>query len=359
MEELLGNESNETDCEATYDSTQYKILAAVRTSVGFLSFLACFGVIIIIVVFKKYRVFIQRLVLYLAITAMIHSISYCTARVNYYTPRPILDDYCSFGGLFNHYTAAVELISVWSIMLTIFINALFRKSTQKLEIIFLLATFFGPSLWFWVPLWKRSYGTSGGWCGIRFLEEDCSRYEEGTFIQFGIWYIPLYISLIVIFFGMIIVGIKSAADASKWHGHYDPVSNQMKQVLKNEVKPLIWYPIIYLFLNSFSLISQIYQAVHPNEPSIVLTYFRVISSPLRGAVIALVYTLDKDTRHRLTPAHCQALCHNCCHGDKIQEYETMTGVSDSYQGLSYTQYDDQSELFDSSTRVLINESTEQ
>lgn len=346
MEELVNNASNETDCQLAYDSTQYKILASVRTAIGLLSFMACFGVVLIILAFKKYRVFIQRLVLYLAITAMIHSISYCTTRVNYYTPRPILDNYCYFGGLFNHYTAAVELISIWCIMISIFVNAMFRRSTQKLEIVYLLATFFGPSLWFWVPIVLKSYGTSGGWCGIRFLNADCSRYEDGTIIQFGIWYIPLYISLIVIFLGMVIVGVKSVRDVVKWHGRFDPLSKRMKQILRNEVKPLIWYPIIYLLFNSFSLISQIYQAVHPNEPSIVLTYFRVISSPLRGAVIALAYTLDRDTRRRLTPRHCRALCHDCRHGDKIEEYETMTGISDSlsYHGSTYKPYEDQPEV---------------
>lgn len=351
MEEVLSsNDSNETDCQVAYDSTEYKILAVVRASVGFLSFIACLGVVVIILVFKKHRVFIQRLVLYLAITAMIHSISYCTARVNYYTPRPILDDYCYFGGLFNHYTAAVELVSIWCIMISIFVNALFQRSTQKLEIAFVLATFLGPGLWFWVPVWLKSYGTSGGWCGIRFLNADCSRYNDGTFIQFGIWYIPLYISLVAFFLGMVIVAVKSVHDVLKWHGHYDPVAKQMKQILTNEIKPLIWYPIIYLLFNSFSLISQIYQAVHPNDPSIFLTYLRVISSPLRGAVIALAYTLDKHTRRRLTPTHCRALCHEFRYGDKIEEYETMTGVSDSYPGPRYVQYNEITDMHNTAER---------
>ena len=339
---LLSNTTNEDlNCSRLYDSAEYKILAVVRASVGLLSFLACLGVVVIILAFKKYREFLQRLVLYLAIAAMVHSISYSTARVNFYTVRPISDPYCYFGGLFNHYTAAVELISIWCIMISVFIKALFNKSTKKLEVLYILATFLGPSLWFWIPLWLQSYGTSGGWCGIRFLNEDCSRYEDGTIIQFGIWYIPLYVSLSLIFIGMICVAIKAIRDVYRWHGHYDPNEKQNRKILKNEILPVVWYPIIYLFFNSFSLISQIYQAANPDTPSIFLTYLRVISSPLRGAIIALAYALDKDTRKRLAPSHLRALCRDCRGGNRIREYETLTGVTDSYAvSNDYTQFKD-------------------
>ena len=326
----IDGEENTTQCYLYLESKELKIQAAVRASIGFLSFLCCVGVIIVIVAFKKYRVFIQRLVLYLAISAAIHSISYSMARVNFYSTRPILDPYCYFGGFFNHYTSAVELISIWCITISLFVKAMFKKSTNKLEIVYVLATYLGPSLWFWVPLWKQSYGTSGGWCGIRFLNEDCSRYGEGTAIAFGIWYVPLYVSLTIIFIAMVIVAIKSVRDVYVWSGQYDPTEKKKKETIRNEIRPLVWYPIIYLVLNSFSLISQIYRAVHPNDPSIILTYLRVITSPLRGAIIALVFALDKDTRSRLTPTHCRALCHECYHGDKVEEYETAVGFTDSY-----------------------------
>lgn len=326
----IDGENTTKECYLYFESTELKIQAAVRASIGLLSFLCCVGVIIVMVVFKKYRVFLQRLILYLAISAAIHSISYSLARVNFYTARPILDPYCYFGGFFNHYTSAVELISIWCITISLFFKAMFKKNTHKLELVYILATYLGPALWFWVPLWKQSYGTSAGWCGIRFLNEDCSRYTEGTAIAFGIWYIPLYISLTIIFIAMVIVAIKSVRDVYVWSGQYDPNEKKSKETLRNEIRQLVWYPIIYLVLNSFSLVSQIYRAVHPNDPSGFLTYLRVITSPLRGAVIAIVFALDKDTRSRLTPTHCRARCHECYHGDKVEEYETTVGFSDSY-----------------------------
>ena len=91
--------TNETSCYETLDSTQYKIAAAIRASIGLFSFFCCLGVVLVIVLYKKYKFFIQRLILYLAVAALVHSISYTLARVNYYTPRPIEDPYCYFGGL--------------------------------------------------------------------------------------------------------------------------------------------------------------------------------------------------------------------------------------------------------------------
>lgn len=326
----LPTDINASHCLAFLDSLEFKTLAAVRASIGFLSFVCCVGVLIVIVLFKKYIFFLQRLVLYLTISATVHSFSYTIARVNYYTTRPILDTYCYFGGFINNYTAAVELISIWCITISIFSEAVLKKNTQKLEPFFVLSTYLGPCLWFWIPLWKQSYGTSGGWCGLRFLNEDCSPYRDGLQITFGMWYIPLYVSMAIIFMALLIIAIKSLRDLYMWHGRYDQNERKKKEVLQKEIKSLLWYPIIYLLLNSFSLFSQIYRAVHPRNPSILLTYLRVITAPLRGAIIAVVFVLDKETRSRLSLANCRALCREWRQGDRVEEYPTLTGVTDSY-----------------------------
>lgn len=304
--------NNESNCTLalSFDSVEYKILAALRASVGFISFLCCIAVVIIIILFKKYRFFSQRLVLNVAVAAMVHSISYSTSRVNYYTVRPIDDPYCYVGGLFNHYTAAVELISIWCAAINIFTLGMFGKNISRYEVVCYVVTYALPVLWFWVPLWLQAYGTTGGWCGIKFLNADCTRYRPSAYIQFGIWYVPLYTSTVVIVLGLFAVAIKLFRSIYRWRGKYDPLSRAMKEALKSELRPLIWYPIIYFLLNIFSVISQIYRAAdnQSDTASIALAYLRVLSSPFRGAFIALAFALDKDTRGRLNVVHCKAAC---------------------------------------------------
>lgn len=104
---LFENEnSSNSNCTLQYDSTNYKVLAGLRAAVGMLSFFCSFAVIFVIILFKKYKFFSQRLILNIVVSAMIHSFSYTTARVNYYSVREIDDPYCYFGGILNHYSAA-------------------------------------------------------------------------------------------------------------------------------------------------------------------------------------------------------------------------------------------------------------
>ena len=324
LEETGSGEKALLNCTIRYDSTNYKILAALRASAGLISFLSCALVIFIIILFKKYKFFPQRLVLNVAVAAMIHSLTYTTARVNYYTVRPIEDRYCDFGGLANHYTAAVELISIWCITINIFSVGMRGKNTAKLEPLFVALTYGLPVLWFWIPIWKSAYGTAGGWCGIKFLQEDCTPFPL-HYLVFGIWYVPLYISTLVLITMMVLVVVRTLYRQRKWRGKYDIVTIAARQAIRDELKPLIWYPIIYMLLNSFSFISQIYNAIFPTSPSPVLPYLRVLSSPFGGAVVALAFALDRTTRRRLTKAQCKAACLDWC-GDRteIRELEEST-----------------------------------
>ena len=327
------------NCTLRYDSTEFKILAGLRATAGFISFLCCAAIIFVIVLYKKYNFFAQRLILNVAVAAMVHAITYTTARVNYYSVRPIEEQYCYFGGLVNHYTAAVELISIWCITINIFSVGMRGKNTAKFEPVYILVTYALPLLWFWVPVWMRAYGNAGGWCGIKSLQEDCTPYTTGFYIQFGIWYIPLYISTFIIWTLMIVVVLKTSYRQYRWKGKYDLLTIYARQAVKDELKPLIWYPFIYLLLNSFSFISQIYVATFPTNHSAVLPYLRVLSSPFRGAAIAVVFALDKSTRSRLNRAHCRAACLDWC-GDRteIRELDDTTIYGDTESSISYNKY---------------------
>lgn len=328
---VFGSASGSSDndsCTVLYDSTDYKIRAGLRASVGFVSFLCCGVVVFIIVLFKKYHFFSQRLILNIAVAAMIHALSYTTARINYYTVREIDDPYCYFGGLFNHYTAAVELISIWFTTINIFSVGMFRRNISKFEPAYYVCTYALPLLWFWVPIYLQAYGTAGGWCGIKRLDAGCQLFELSDDIQFGIWFVPLYISTVIIIVMLVAVAIKLFRDMRQWSGRFDPVAETAKVALQNEIRPLIIYPVIYLLLNTFSFVSQINRAINPNSTTAatVLAYLRVVTSPFRGAFIALVFALDRDTRSRLTAARCKTACLVWAHKDQMAQLMESTTI---------------------------------
>lgn len=331
--------SNETvlhNCTFVFDSTRLKVLAALRASTGLFSTICCLAVVVLILLFKKYRFFSQRLILNVAVAAMIHSLSYTTARVNYYTVRPIEDPYCYFGGLFNLYMAVVELISIWFIAINIFSVGMCGKNISKFEPAYYVVTYCLPALWFWVPLWLQAFGTNGGWCEVKNVDEECRRFEMGQYLVLGLWLIPLFISTAVILLMLSVVLVKylRVYYQHKWRGGGDADSYPQaagRRALRNELRSLMSYPIVYFLLSIFTYINLIYRASLSDSESVsdVFNYFRVFTSPLRGAFIALAFALDRDTRNRLNCAHIKSACLECVdRSPKVYEVESTTMYSD-------------------------------
>ena len=314
--------TTELPCHLRFDTADFKAQAALRAVIGLFSCACCILVIAIIVLFKKYRFYTQRLILYLAIAAMLHAFSYPLTRVNYYSPRPIEDRYCYFGGLFNHYTAANEVLSVCIMTLNLVVKALFNQSTEKAEPLFVLIIFLLPASWFWVPLWLQAYGTAGGWCTIRTFNSDCSPYRNEPWLQLGLRYIPLYSLMMLTLISIILVAMRTTMMSSvAWVGRWSLQANAAtKESVRREIRSLIWYPIIFILLNMFAFANQICSAVGIPPPS-VLVYLRIFSSTFRGAFIALAFALDRETRKRLRPAQCKAACFEWVGSkDNIEEF---------------------------------------
>ena len=335
---ITAQEENSTlSCHLQYDTIDFKVQAALRSAIGLFSFACCGMVVFIIVLFKKYKFYTQRLILYLSIAAMIHAFSYTLTRINYSTPRPIEDRYCYFGGLINHYTAANEVLSVCCVTLSLVVRALCNRNTAKAEPVFVVVIFLLPASWFWVPIWLKGYGTIGGWCSIRILNTNCSPYRYEPWLQLGLRYIPLYTLMFVILVSIILVATRTAMEHMRRSSKWDPAAGvSMKENLKKEIQPLIWYPIIFLLLNIFLLINQIHEAIHSEVPPSVLIYLRILTSPLRGAFIAIAFALDSETRSRLRPAQCKAACLDWVGRETVEDFSLAnSNFVESYFSVPY------------------------
>ena len=81
-----------------------------------------------------------------------------------------------------------------------------------------------------------------------------------------------------------------------------------------EVRYLVIYPIIYLVLNIFSFVNRLDIAIQEENALLVFYYLHILTSPFRGAVIALAFAFDPDTRKRL--ANPRTLCMS----SRVREY---------------------------------------
>lgn len=324
---------SDTSCFDQYNRVVYVAVAAARAGVGAFSAVCCLVVILLIFLYKKHQDFTQRLVLNLAIAALVHSISYPLSRVNFYSNLQLFDPYCYFGGFLNLYSSWIEVLALMWIVYHLFVGGVLDRATHRFELLFWLATYILPLLWCWIPFIHHSYSTSGAWCAIRSQNADCSRFTFGEVLQFALWYLPLHLLLLFTFIVSVSVAVKVHRDTRHWSGVHDKVTRAKREKIKTEIRPLIWFPVIYLILNTFSFVDRIYNVVSPDDPLVVLTYLHVFSSPLRGAFVALVYTLgDRTTLQRLRWRQLKANCYECCYSYRaVQEYPAITDDhSDSF-----------------------------
>ena len=321
--------SSDTNC-TYYNEESFEIVAIIRASVGSLSAFFCLLVVGMIVLYKKYRCFCQRLILYLAVAAFIHSLSYPLARINYYTPRQLLSPYCNFGGFFNLYTSWTELLALCCLTFNVFLNAVLDKWLTKLECIYVCLPYLLPVSWMWIPLVDASFGNGEAWCDIRPVEADCSKYTLGTILRFSLWYGPLSVLCLIMLVAAIVAAVRIRKDSKQWYTLHDPFTEQKARMLRSEVRPLLWYPVFYSLLSIFSIANQISVAVNPTHSVIALWYLHVLTSPFRGAAIVLAYALDRDTRKRLTWAQFRTAIYHWCRGNDVNDYTIINcSVGDS------------------------------
>lgn len=151
----------DNNCTYVAVDPNFIAIAAVRATVGTISAAACVLLVVLILLLKKYQYSLcQRLILYLAVAAFFHSLSYPLARVNYYTPRKLLSPYCVFGGFFNLYTSWIEVLALTCLTLGSFISGVLQKHLPKWgELIYIGLPYVLPCLWCWIPFVDHSFGS--------------------------------------------------------------------------------------------------------------------------------------------------------------------------------------------------------
>lgn len=328
---MANSSSDNQSCFTVYDNDGFLAVVCVRAVLAGISLLCCIGMIGLIVLFKKYMFFTQRLILYLAIATLTYSIVSALNVEGYKAYRnDSIRSYCVFTGFLEQVTSWWVLLAVTNIMTDLFVKVMFQKVTERFELVYVLVTFGVPILIAFIPFIQLSYGPSGAWCWIRGNQyTDCNSFLLGTLLQFILYYMPLYGLMIALLVMLIIVFVKLRKQRMSWTGNFEPAVLEMRKKMSKEVFPLISYPIIFLVLNIFPLILRITNAAHPNEPVLALWFLSAAVFSLQGAVITLAFALDPETRQHLTIAHITAAIKRL--GTKessVEEYQIDQGPTE-------------------------------
>lgn len=331
----ISNISNSECSEFDHESDKFRAVAFVSVGSASLSTLACIAVIFTIFFFKKYIFFTHRLVLYLILTALFSSLA-VMARL--YRVAPSLDSkplkmVCMVAAFFEQTASWSELIAYVCLTFNLFMIAAFNKRTERLEPLYFLLIFVLPLTVTWIPFIKESYGEAGAWCWIRDLNEDCSAYRLGTIFRYVLWTASSNVVLVLLVVSYIALIIIVYRQKRKWTGNFDPEVEQRKEMMKKEVWPLLFIPIVYFFIGIFPIINRVVDTIQDNEPVFALWILHAAISPLQGGYVALIYILlDHETFRRLKCT--QIIAKLCKKETEITEYPVENGFSDSLkQGL--------------------------
>ena len=279
----------------------YKIVGILHCCSAGVSFISCLFVIGLIILFKKYRFFEQRLILYLSVTALVYSLAAALTKTDFITINSLTEDYCKWIGFISQYTQWSLLLAVAIITFDIMLRVISKTSTQPLETAYVVIVTFFPATLNWVPFLWDLYGPSGTWCWIKTDtlndSNECVKNKKGIILQFSLWYGPLFLVLVAILITYVFI-IALLRRQRRRMNIYNPEEMMTQQRMRREVFVLLWYPIIYMIINLFPLSNRTVSAVR-GEPLLPLWILHAIISPLQGGFIAIVYGLDKQTLKKL------------------------------------------------------------
>ena len=291
---------------STYDSTckdnttQYLVVGSLHTASAGLSLLCSTLVVGLIVLFKKYRFFKQRLVLYLSIASFLYSLVTSIVKIDYLGTSA--KTYCKWIGFISQCTQYCLLLAVLVIAFDILLRVRKGSVTRGLEPAYMMLIFFFPLSFNWVPFLYDAYGLSGSWCWILDWKLNdsgqCVKYQTGTILQFSLWYGPLFLVLLALIIAYVVIIVHLQQQKLAWSGVYNPEEEHYRKQTRKEIWRIFWYPVIYMCLNIFPLVNRLYIAF-TSQTILALWILHAFLSPLQGGLIALVYALDPDTRKML------------------------------------------------------------
>ncbi len=330
---------NSTNC-SEFGEGQKTVLVSITVTVAGISFLCCLGVVLLIILFKKYLFFTQRLTMYLVIAAMLSSLVRC---MNIHHPSITLDSqgvYCMVTGFLDQYMSSCFLLAIAVFTIDISLQAIFSLNTKKVEVLYPILIFLLPSLYCWVPFAYDAFGVAGPWCWIRTMKEynNCERFMEGFSLALGLFYVPYFTvlsTLLILVLAMLYVLYLRRHD---YVAAVDSLTARNRTTLRRELRVLILYPMLIIVLNIIPLATRLHDFVRPDNThddiAFALWIVNSVVAPSEGIFIALVFIIDPETRKRMTFSQVKAALLEVCsmhsHG-QVTEYPAEIKIStDSY-----------------------------
>lgn len=329
--------SNSTNCSSSFDAQTYKIIAAVRACSGLLAFLFSLFALFVVVLFKKYRTFWQRLILYSNVSTTLYGLSVVLLRVDYVESNAETTRFCVFAGFFHQYSNWTVLVSILCYHLSLCAKVILGKDLSgRLEAPYFVAIFLAHLAFNWIPFLHLTYGLAGAWCWIRDTNDDCSHSLLGFVLRYTIWYAPLYSVVLAVLVGYVTSWLVVRRRRKRWEGRYDVDVDDRKRELQRDMTVLLGVPLVLILINVPTFVNAIHDGIDPERPLLALWILHAFFSPLPFGVLPVLFTLDRETRQKLNARHVRAALRTLCYSSSslVYDYDIKVALESSYHSVN-------------------------
>uniref|UniRef100_A0A3B5MY19 G-protein coupled receptors family 2 profile 2 domain-containing protein n=1 Tax=Xiphophorus couchianus TaxID=32473 RepID=A0A3B5MY19_9TELE len=212
------------------------VILSVKRATGTFSLIGVF-MLFVIWLLRRYQSLAQKMILSLTVAAFFDSVAYVMGETH---PKGSL---CNFQAWWLTYFWSA-LAWVCLITLNLYLNLVREISTNRYERFYHLMAWGVPLVMASLPLLKGYYGLAGAW----WITDDHVAWRFG-------WYVPLFslIFLMICCYARIICVANKRMQS--WRGTFNPERERRKVSLAEEIKPLKWYPSVYLLVSTFPLVN--------------------------------------------------------------------------------------------------------
>ena len=326
---MANNSSIDTSCFPT--SHQLEIIGWVSIGTGGASLISCILILFVAILFQKYRGTTQRVILYLTITVFLNSILYSLHGIRTILEGATDSYFCTSLAFLDQVINWMEFLAILCLTIDFFVKSVFLKfHTERYEIVYALAIFILPFTFNWVPFLGNTYGYGGTNCWIKqYKDMNCSETDVlGLAFRFGLYWVPFYIIMTFVIIAYFVSLIKARRRITQYSATSPTFSEQtIKELLLSEVRQYQLYPFIMIVIFSLGIVSRIAEAVDDGKNFFALRVFHVIVMAIQGPVIAIVFTMDYDTRKQIcNPRQIRTACFGlwcCCRKTRVREYTAI------------------------------------
>ncbi|KAL5476178.1 hypothetical protein EMCRGX_G026092 [Ephydatia muelleri] len=320
--------------------TSCEIIQACRRAVSILSMCCCLGMLLILVLFKKYKFMIHRLNMYLTTSVFFQALGFAVQDykvVNNAQYDSHTHSVCIFEAWWLFYSNWVPFLFICCITFNIIYLILSHRSTARFEKYYLFISLALPGALSGLPFIMSSYGPAGLWCWI-ISKRDGETFVPGVTMSFVLYYGPLWIIIVAMVIGQVVtmrLHYKQTKKVLLCECH----TQKVESFWTVEIKILLFLPWINILGVLFATLNRIRLATNSHlseEANFFFWFMHAVTDPLHGTLYALVF-VTAYSRFGVKQLK-EALLQFCTNKTTVKDYPIVSVVDEDYDSSFKSEY---------------------